>query len=72
MTPSSIPTHRVVNELLDGTDLLLLVARVDEGVREAFLGAMGKSMPQKGSMPGIVLSTATEEASPEEGVLSVP
>ena len=41
--------------------------RVDEGVREAFLGAMGKSAPQKADMPVIALSTALEEDSAREG-----
>jgi hypothetical protein len=46
---------------------------VDKGVREAFVGAMGKSTPQKGAMPVIALSTDTEEDLPEkEGVMSVP
>jgi hypothetical protein len=62
----------VVDELLDGADLLLLAPRLDEGVREAFVGAMGKSMPQKVLMPVIALSTAEEGGLPEEGVLSVP
>jgi hypothetical protein len=64
----------VVDELLDGADLLLLTPRVDEGVREAFLGAMGKSTPQKAEIPVIALSTtATEENLPEKkGVISVP
>ncbi len=63
----------VVDELLEGADLLLLAPRLDEGVREAFLGAMGKSTPQKGEMPVIALSTIAEEGRPEkEGVLSVP
>jgi hypothetical protein len=63
----------VVDELLDGAHLLLLTPRVDEGVREAFLGAMGKSTPQKAKMPVIALSTATEEDLPEkEGVIRVP
>ncbi len=62
----------VVDELLDGADLLLLIPRVDEGVREAFVGAMGKSTPQKGEMPVIALSTIAEEGLPEkEGVISV-
>jgi hypothetical protein len=62
-----------VDELLEGADLLLLVPRVDKGVREAFLGAMGKSTPQRSSMPVIVLHTALEEDLPEkEGVISVP
>jgi hypothetical protein len=63
----------VVDELLAGAHLLILTPRVDEGVREAFLGAMGKSTPQKADMPVIVLTTDTEEALPEkEGVISVP
>jgi len=42
----SYPTG-IVDELLEGAHLLILTPRVDEGVREAFLGAMGKSTPQK-------------------------
>jgi len=54
-------------------DLLLLAPRLDEGVREAFVGAMGKSTPQKADMPVIALTTAVEEDLPEkEGVISVP
>jgi hypothetical protein len=68
----SYPTG-IVDELLEGAHLLMLTPRVDQGVREAFLGAMGKSTPQKGDMPVIALSTATEENLPEkEGVISVP
>ena len=48
----------VVDELLDGAHLLLLTPRVDQGVREAFLGAMGKSTPRMAEMPVIVPSTA--------------
>jgi hypothetical protein len=63
----------VVDELLEGAHLLLLTPGVDGGVREAFLGAMGKSTPQKADIPVITLSTATEERMPEEeGVKSVP
>jgi hypothetical protein len=63
----------VVDELLDGAHLLILTPRVDQGVREAFLGAMGKSKPQKAEMPVIALHTALEEDLPEkEGVISVP
>jgi hypothetical protein len=65
----------IVDELLDGAHLLLLVPRLDEDVREAFVGAMGKSTPQKAEMPVIALSTttATEENLPEkEGVIRVP
>ncbi len=62
----------VVDELLDGTDLLLLAPRLDEGVREAFVGAMGKSTPKKVDIPVIALSTIVEEDLPEkEEVLSV-
>jgi len=62
----------IVDELLEGTHLLLLTPRVDEGVREAFLGAMGKSTPQKADIPVIVLCTATDKAPQEKGVISVP
>jgi hypothetical protein len=63
----------IVDELLDRADLLLLTPRVDEGVREAFLGAMGKSTPQRADMPVIALYTALEENLPEkEGVIRVP
>jgi hypothetical protein len=63
----------VVDELLEGANLLLLAPRLDEGVREAFVGAMGKSTPQKADMPVIVLSTTVEEKLPEkERVISVP
>jgi hypothetical protein len=63
----------VVDELLDGAHLLLITPRVDKGVREAFLGAMGKSTPQVRDMPVIALHTDLEEDLPEkEGVKSVP
>jgi hypothetical protein len=63
----------VVDEMLEGADLLILTPRVDQGVREAFLGAMGKRTPQKAQMPVIALHTAIEEDLPEkEGVISVP
>ena len=63
----------IVDELLEDAHLLLLAPRLDEGVREAFLGAMGKSTPQKAEMPVIALSTIVEEGLPEkEGVISVP
>jgi hypothetical protein len=64
----------IVDELLEGADLLLLAPRLDEGVREAFLGAMGKSAPQPKNLPVISLSTTTtmESTRREEGVLSVP
>ena len=63
----------IVDELLEGAHLLILTPRVDQGVREAFLGAMGKSTPQKADMPVIALHTHLEEDLPEkEGVISVP
>jgi hypothetical protein len=72
-TPLDAHPTGVVDELLDGADLLLLAPRLDEGVRETFVGAMGKSTPQKADMPVIALHTALEENLPEkEGVISVP
>jgi hypothetical protein len=63
----------VVDELLEGANLLLVVPRLDQGVREAFVGALGKSTPQKADMPVIALSTGTEENLLEqERVQSVP
>jgi hypothetical protein len=63
----------VVDELLEDAHLLILTPRVDQGVREAFLGAMGKSTPQKAHLPVIALHTALEEELPEkEGVIRVP
>jgi hypothetical protein len=63
----------VVDELLEGAHLLILTPRVDEGVRQAFLGAMGKKTPQKAQMPVIALHTDLEEDVPEkEGVIGVP
>ena len=71
--PLDTHTTGVVGELLEGTDLLLLAPRLDEGVREAFLGSMGKRVPQKAEMPVIALHTDLEEDLPEkEGVISVP
>ncbi len=61
----------VVDELLEDANLLVLAPRLDEGVREAFVGAMGKSTPQKGEMPVIALSTIVEEDLAEERVISV-
>jgi hypothetical protein len=68
----SYPTG-IVDELLEGADLLLLTPRVDQGVREAFLGAMGKSTRQKPDLPVIALTTALEEDLAEkEGVIRLP
>jgi hypothetical protein len=72
-TPLDAHPTGIADEMLEDAHLLLLTPRVDKGVREAFLGATGKSTPQKGDMPVIVLTRATEEAPPEkEGVISVP
>jgi len=62
----------VVDEVLEGADLLLLAPRLDESVREAFVGAMGKSTPQRADMPVIALTTVVEESPQDEGVRSVP
>jgi hypothetical protein len=63
----------IVDELLEGAHLLILTPKVDQGVREAFVGAMGKRVPQKAEMPVIALSTALEEELPEkQGVIRVP
>jgi hypothetical protein len=68
----SYPTG-IVDELLDGAHLLLLTPRLDAGVREGFVGAMGKSVPQKADMPVVLLSTAVDEdLSEKERVISVP
>ena len=68
----SYPTG-VVDEMLDGAHLLLLAPRLDEGAREAFLGAMDKAATPTADVPVIALSTALEEGLPEkEGVLRVP
>jgi len=67
----SYPTG-VVDELLEGADLLLLTPRLEEGEREAFLGAMGNSSTQRADMPVIALTTAVEESPQDEGVQSVP
>jgi hypothetical protein len=66
---------RSLSVLLEGSGahLLILTPRVDQSVREAFLGAMGKSTPQVGDMPVIALHTDIEEDRPEkEGVNRVP
>jgi hypothetical protein len=68
----SYPTG-IIDELLEGAQLLILTPRADEGVREAFLGAMGKRIPQRADIPVIALSTAPEGELPEkERVQSVP
>jgi hypothetical protein len=65
MTPShSIPTPQGLStSWLEGAHLLLFVPRVDDGVREAFLGAMGKCTLQVGDIPVISLSTSVEDIS---------
>jgi hypothetical protein len=72
-TPLEAHPTGIADEMLEDAHLLLLTPSVDKGVREAFLGAMGKSTPQKANMPVIALTTAVEEDLPEkEGVISVP
>ena len=55
----SYPTG-VMDELLEGAHLLLLTPRVDEGVREAFVGAMDNCTLQVSDMAVIALSTTVE------------
>jgi len=62
----------VADELLEGADLLLLAPRLDESAREAFVGAIGKSAPQRAGVPVIALRTALEQDPPGEGVIGVP
>ena len=72
-TPLEAHPTGIADEMLEDAHLLLLTPSVDKGVREAFLGAMGKSTPQVGDIPVIALHTALEEDLPEkEGVISVP
>ena len=70
--PINAYTIGVADELLEGADLLLLAPRLDRGVGEAFLGAMGKRTPQRADMPVIALTTAVQESLQDEGVQSVP
>ena len=65
----SRPTE-VVDELLEDANLLLLAPRLEEGAREAFLGAIGKGSPNA-DMPVIALSTVLEGVTPEGRVESV-
>ncbi len=62
----------VADGLLEGADLLLLAPRLDAGARDAFLGAIGKSDPERADVPVIALRTAEEDGPPEEGVVGVP
>jgi len=62
----------VVDELLEGANLLLLAPRLEEDEREAFLGAIGKRDPSRASTPVIALTTALEDALPEGQAESVP
>jgi hypothetical protein len=71
-TPIDAYTIGVADELLEGADLLLLAPRLDEGVSEAFLSAMGKRTPQRADTPVIALTTVVEESPQDEGVQSVP
>src|SRR5215207_5762135 len=67
----SRPTE-VVDELLEGANLLLLAPRLEEGARETFLGAIGESVRQRARVPVIALTTALEDALPEGRAESVP
>jgi hypothetical protein len=71
ITPIDSRPTEVVDELLEGADLLLVAPRLEEGACEAFLGAMYKSSPNAG-MPVIALSTVLEGVAPEGRVESVP
>jgi len=72
-TPIASYPIGVVDDLLDGADLLLLAPRLDRGVGEAFLAGMGRSAPHRASMPVIALSTTVaEEKLQEERVISLP
>jgi hypothetical protein len=68
----SYPTG-IVDELLDGAHLVLLPPRLKEGVREAFVGAIGNSTPQRASTPVLALYAFTEEGLLEDQqVLRLP
>jgi hypothetical protein len=71
ITPIDSHPTEVADELLEGADLLLVAPRLEEGAREAFLGAIGKGSPNA-DMPVIALSTALEEAPLGEGIICVP
>lgn len=51
----------VVDELLDGVDLLLLAPGLKDGVREAFLEAM-RSTPKTAAIPVLSLSSTLKQA----------
>lgn len=72
ITPLEGHPTGVADELLEGADLLLLAPRLDEGAREAFVGAIGKSVPRNEGTPVIALSTALEGVPADERVESVP
>ena len=71
ITPIDSHPTEVADELLEGADLLLVAPRLEEGAREAFLGAIGKGSPNAG-MPVIALSTVLEGAMLEGRVEVVP
>jgi len=62
----------VVDELLEGANLLLLAPRLEKEARETFLGAIGESVRQRARVPVIALTTALEDALPEGRAESVP
>ena len=57
---ASCPT-RLLDELLDGVDILLLAPGVKAGVREAFLEAMSTN-PRTAAIPILFLSAALKQA----------
>ena len=72
ITPIDARPTGVVDELLEGTNLLLLAPRLEEEARETFLGAIGESVRQRARVPVIALTTALEDALPEGRAESVP
>src|SRR5829696_7453495 len=62
----------VVDELLEGANLLLLAPRLEKEAQETFLGAIGESVRQRARVPVIALTTALEDALPEGRAESVP
>ena len=71
ITPIDSHPTEAADGLLEGADLLLLVPRLDEGAREAFVGAIGERHPSRARTPVIALFTPLEEA-PSEGAICVP
>jgi hypothetical protein len=70
ITPIDSRPTELVDELLEGADLLLVAPRLEGGACEAFLGVIGKGSPNA-DMPVIALSTVLEGVTPEGRVESV-